>query len=151
MYLVCRLLLEKKKKKKKQKTTHRNISLTSLSLIYCIHSFLFLVFFYSYSAHLDLHSFPTRRSSDLFICPLGTTRVRVRKSGMPGGIISERTRIKLTGSPGSLMIPPGIRSEEHRLNSSHRCISYAVFCLKKKKKKKNKKLHTEIYHLHLSL
>src|SRR5437762_9895387 len=25
-----------------------------------------------------------------------------------------------------------------RLNSSHRCISYAVFCLKKKKKKKEK-------------
>src|SRR5437879_11098115 len=25
-----------------------------------------------------------------------------------------------------------------RLNSSHRCISYAVFCLKKKKKKTNK-------------
>src|SRR5437762_8109350 len=27
-----------------------------------------------------------------------------------------------------------------RLNSSHRCISYAVFCLKKKKKKKKNKL-----------
>src|SRR5436189_2830192 len=26
------------------------------------------------------------------------------------------------------------RSESTRLNSSHRCISYAVFCLKKKKK-----------------
>src|SRR5437879_9566469 len=26
-----------------------------------------------------------------------------------------------------------------RLNSSHRCISYAVFCLKKKKKKKKNK------------
>src|SRR5437879_7386949 len=26
-----------------------------------------------------------------------------------------------------------------RLNSSHRCISYAVFCLKKKKKKRTKK------------
>src|SRR5436189_4492085 len=26
-----------------------------------------------------------------------------------------------------------------RLNSSHRCISYAVFCLKKKKKQKNQK------------
>src|SRR5437763_7084848 len=25
-----------------------------------------------------------------------------------------------------------LRSEEHTLNSSHRCISYAVFCLKKK-------------------
>src|SRR2546427_9256058 len=30
------------------------------------------------------------------------------------------------------------RSEEHRLNSSHSQISYAVFCLKKKKKKKAK-------------
>src|SRR5205809_3304646 len=30
---------------------------------------------------------------------------------------------------------PGSRSEEHTLNSSHGYISYAVFCLKKKKKK----------------
>src|SRR5437764_10648078 len=29
-----------------------------------------------------------------------------------------------------------------RLNSSHRCISYAVFCLKKKKKKKNTNKNT---------
>src|SRR5256886_4282916 len=29
----------------------------------------------------------------------------------------------------------GVRSEEHRLNSSHSQISYAVFCLKKKKQK----------------
>src|SRR5437763_17088585 len=29
-----------------------------------------------------------------------------------------------------------------RLNSSHRCISYAVFCLKKKKKKNNKTILT---------
>src|SRR5437762_8656454 len=27
----------------------------------------------------------------------------------------------------------GVRSEEHTSDSSHRCISYAVFCLKKKK------------------
>ena len=33
----------------------------------------------------------------------------------------------------------GARSEEHRLNSSHTVISYAVFCLKKKKKKYIKK------------
>src|SRR5438552_19137249 len=31
----------------------------------------------------------------------------------------------------------GLRSEEHRLNSSHQIISYAVFCLKKKKKSTN--------------
>src|SRR5437879_9780666 len=31
-----------------------------------------------------------------------------------------------------------------RLNSSHRCISYAVFCLKKKKKKKQRELITTV-------
>src|SRR5437762_6960593 len=30
-----------------------------------------------------------------------------------------------------------------RLNSSHRCISYAVFCLKKKKKHNTNPLHTQ--------
>src|SRR3989449_9105540 len=35
---------------------------------------------------------------------------------------------------GSRSSKPG-RSEEHTLNSSHGYISYAVFCLKKKKKK----------------
>src|SRR5690348_18421303 len=35
----------------------------------------------------------------------------------------------------------GVRSEGTRLNSSHPSISYAVFCLKKKKKKKN---HTKL-------
>ena len=35
----------------------------------------------------------------------------------------------------SLIISAG-RSEEHSLNSSHTVISYAVFCLKKKKKHK---------------
>src|SRR5437879_10831816 len=33
----------------------------------------------------------------------------------------------------------GLDRKSTRLNSSHRCISYAVFCLKKKKKKKNNK------------
>src|SRR5436189_4375138 len=32
----------------------------------------------------------------------------------------------------------GLDRKSTRLNSSHRCISYAVFCLKKKKKKKKK-------------
>src|SRR5687768_18198750 len=37
------------------------------------------------------------------------------------------------------------RSEEHTLNSSHGYISYAVFCLKKKKKKYCKNLHTYVF------
>src|SRR5690348_18140537 len=36
-----------------------------------------------------------------------------------------------------------LRSEDTRLNSSHPSISYAVFCLKKKKKKETNKLNTE--------
>ena len=34
-----------------------------------------------------------------------------------------------------------------RLNSSHRCISYAVFCLKKKKKYKKKKKKSSLYNI----
>src|SRR5437764_11367150 len=41
--------------------------------------------------------------------------------------------------PGMNAAPtPGVKNADRkstRLNSSHRCISYAVFCLKKKKKK----------------
>src|SRR2546430_13736496 len=37
------------------------------------------------------------------------------------------------------------RSEEHRLNSSHSQISYAVFCLKKKKKKKTQYIQMRTY------
>src|SRR5437762_9182532 len=41
----------------------------------------------------------------------------------------QRSRSRIFGR----MEPPGDRKST-RLNSSHRCISYAVFCLKKKKK-----------------
>src|SRR5690606_40135839 len=55
-----------------------------------------------------------------------------------------------TGRPRSLSrrlrqksSTPRKRSEEHRLNSSHVKISYAVFCLKKKKIKKDEKHRQE--------
>src|SRR6476469_4033714 len=44
-----------------------------------------------------------------------------------------RARWRCTTPPSASSTPPACRSEEHSLNSSHRCISYAVFCLKKKK------------------
>src|SRR5437762_14223966 len=40
----------------------------------------------------------------------------------------------MAGPKASIMLLQDRKST--RLNSSHRCISYAVFCLKKKKKKK---------------
>src|SRR2546429_9703135 len=42
---------------------------------------------------------------------------------------------------GPRRLPQTIDRKSTRLNSSHGYISYAVFCLKKKKKKKNTKLH----------
>src|SRR5437764_6857517 len=40
--------------------------------------------------------------------------------------------------------PAGAQSDRKstRLNSSHRCISYAVFCLKKKKKKQTRNIRS---------
>src|SRR5436189_4529703 len=80
--------------------------------------------------HRDLHSFPPRRSSDL--CgALGAFR------GLPMTKVTlcsrspRRTSI-LTGVSGRMRLNT-LDRKSTRLNSSHRCISYAVFCLKKKK------------------
>src|SRR5437660_12100150 len=78
-------------------------------------------FFYCYGAPRDLHSFPTRRSSDLALHYRQITRPVIRNPPIgdrAAGI--DRLDRKST-----------------RLNSSHVAISYAVFCLKKKKKNKN--------------
>src|SRR5438105_11556034 len=90
----------------------------------------FLVFFlYCYVDHRDLHSFPTRRSSDL-------GRIR----GMYG--LPSCTSCAANGTSISQRMPEPTRAtadrKSTRLNSSHEWISYAVFCLKKKKKSPHK-------------
>src|SRR5947199_5234360 len=79
--------------------------------------FTLYLFFLFTGDHRVLHSFPTRRSSDLF-------------PGAPGSVGRR--------DPGSGPGPTVIFSDRKstRLNSSHLGISYAVFCLKKKKNKK---------------
>src|SRR5438874_5786344 len=71
----------------------------------------------------DLHSFPTRRSSDL-----------ASRAAGPGG----RPRHPRAGHghrvDGVHQAPAGVDRKSTRLNSSHVEISYAVFCLKKKNK-----------------
>src|SRR5207244_5020133 len=77
-------------------------------------------FFCSWSVDSrDLHSFPTRRSSDL--CIEQERRIDAVDLRQPHRI-----------GPGSRGIPRDRKST--RLNSSHQIISYAVFCLQKKKK-----------------
>src|SRR5438034_7310604 len=86
-----------------------------------------LFFFYGYGHHRDLHSFPTRRSSDLDaparlarLVPPRVEHVDYRPDVAPP-------------SPSPAPRAPRDRKST-RLNSSHTVISYAVFCLKKKKK-----------------
>src|SRR5699024_12699342 len=94
--------------------------------------------------HLDLHSFPTRRSSDLrtrhqrftilSLFPAGPAHL-----GVSGGAVGQQHAGRGQGSDlGDELVFQGcgIHVEQDRkstrLNSSHVSISYAVFCLKKK-------------------
>src|SRR5205814_3756947 len=107
-------------------------------------------FFFLYSAldTRDLHSFPTRRSSDLFFAREGWTRF-----GSPGifgklggygaspapsassrSTHSKSLRRSQTASSMPAWTSPSSAKRDRkstRLNSSHLGISYAVFCLKK--------------------
>src|SRR5207247_8375953 len=94
-----------------------------------------------------LHSFPTRRSSDLELPSLVGQAVRTR-----GWVMTTRS----SGKIGFVMLRDGtgylqvVLSKKDvpeaaweadrkstRLNSSHEWISYAVFCLKKKRLKED--------------
>src|SRR5437588_1758287 len=82
-----------------------------------------LFFFSCYCAPRDLHSFPTRRSSDL-----GDGRCADRgASGVVDDELRHRRADELQSGDW------GRDRKSTRLNSSHTVISYAVFCLKKKK------------------
>src|SRR5437867_9416254 len=87
-------------------------------------------FFFSCSGdHRDLHSFPTRRSSDLGVRTQAWWLDEVimrRYPNLPQARqFHEQCRATVSARD----------RKSTRLNSSHRTISYAVFCLKKKKKK----------------
>src|SRR5437588_11066396 len=71
--------------------------------------------------------FPTRRSSDLYN-PGYQSAVKDLKESTKQRFIAIDF-----GYP-----PPATDRKSTRLNSSHTVISYAVFCLKKKKKKKQR-------------
>src|SRR5699024_12843400 len=85
--------------------------------------------FYLSPHHRDLHSFPTRRSSDL------TSSNIIKLSLVALLIILDTSFISTMKvlSPCDKLSDADRKST--RLNSSHVSISYAVFCLKKKKKK----------------
>src|SRR5688572_32724589 len=83
--------------------------------------------------HRDLHSFPTRRSSDLHL-QRGVIAYR-RKAEADGASAAEDLLVLLNFSESEteVWLPfPTADRKSTRLNSSHSQMSYAVFCLKKK-------------------
>src|SRR5690606_40003656 len=94
-----------------------------------------------------LHSFPTRRSSDLVggiagvsvvvlaVLSLGSSLFPKYMKWSPANAQSQASDYLLTGvwqDSLTLMIFTSLDRKSTRLNSSHVKISYAVFCLKKK-------------------
>src|SRR5688572_30886544 len=84
-----------------------------------------LFFFSRYGDHQDLHSFPTRRSSDLD--PRALEAYEALLAVTPDD----------TANRYNYAVLLAVDRKSTRLNSSHSQISYAVFCLKKKKTKMN--------------
>src|SRR5688572_32366187 len=101
-----------------------------------------------YRDHRDLHSFPTRRSSDLRRLGLSDAWLKKLEIASP----NQRQVLSIVrlvgGSPAVGRLKQGdillaidekvvtrfreVDRKSTRLNSSHSQISYAVFCLKKK-------------------
>src|SRR5699024_12454005 len=98
----------------------------------------FVDFYFSYcsASHRHLHSFPTRRSSDLF----QVRSLRVKRYWLANNRLSPSSaHRKIPGSSAAILsirkgssTRLGSDRKSTRLNSSHVSISYAVFCLKKK-------------------
>src|SRR5437879_10407344 len=76
------------------------------------------------------------RARDRLTHPDGADRDVVLPGDSSGATLRRVQSLLRAGEPGVADATPGTRDRKStRLNSSHRCISYAVFCLKKKKKK----------------
>src|SRR5690606_41363222 len=104
------------------------------------HNFGLCFFFHSYAAPRALHSFPTRRSSDLTVAPPRRVpwpdyaRAFVLSASNSAWLMAPESSSDLASATWEALPPATDRDRKStRLNSSHVKISYAVFCLKKKK------------------
>src|SRR5688500_19636064 len=99
---------------------------------------LVLVFLACCVIQRDLHSFPTRRSSDLGPRPaqdLG--HEDVGEAAVEGQVRPDylrEGRLRGGGTPDDIGAAGGVDRKSTRLNSSHLVNSYAVFCLNKKRR-----------------
>src|SRR5205085_10223545 len=86
--------------------------------------------------HRRLHSFPTRRSSDLtVIAPAATCSTFPNTATIVEASQNASQSVKVCGASDLTVTKTdcdALDRKSTRLNSSHSQISYAVFCLKKK-------------------
>src|SRR5207253_10443952 len=106
-----------------------------------------LFFLPRYGPPRSLHSFPTRRSSDLFFAVHPRTPIPAQRFPRNPGVVYARFQVAALRIPHARRVERcghtdaregaqgyGLQDRKStRLNSSHVAISYAVFCLKKKK------------------
>src|SRR5205807_10512664 len=102
-----------------------------------LHTCIILSLFKEYANPRYLHSFPTRRSSDLIERIMAASRPCSTGSGTTRVDALSDSSTKPNSPAWARAIPTrnavGGDRKSTRLNSSHLVISYAVFCLKKKK------------------
>src|SRR5699024_12529889 len=103
-------------------------------------SLFYSLFFYGFRTLPYLHSFPTRRSSDLLIimikCLLDMVidnELIYYKLNCPINLFNSPTSLVKSVELVEISSIELVDRKSTRLNSSHVSISYAVFCLKKKK------------------
>src|SRR3712207_7064041 len=103
----------------------------------CSHLFIF----FNDTATTEIYTLSLHDALPIFIWPkrpfIGEMCRLVDAPGAPGTVLITHTHNQLVWSPshGNPLTPAGYRDRKStRLNSSHANISYAVFCLKKKKK-----------------
>src|SRR5688572_31334699 len=111
------------------------------------HSYVFSFFFFNDTATTEIYtSFPTRRSSDLAAHVVGSFGFEQLGVGEDDPELVVETVEEQPELWRFVHRSPDRKST--RLNSSHSQISYAVFCLKKKKNKKLKKTKSQSYNKH---
>src|SRR5438132_6877500 len=101
---------------------------------------LFLFFFFNDTATTDIYTLSLHDA-----LPISCGYMTV------SGTYAPWSRPRAGSSPTGVCAPTSSRTRDRkstRLNSSHTVISYAVFCLKKKKKTANQTGYTTLQHQH---
>src|SRR5437773_7775494 len=92
------------------------------------------MFLFTHAPPRDLHSFPTRRSSDLHQAHVAAAPRPLRddlRTAVAAAVIDDDDLVVGEAELGDDLLDQAEDRKSTRLNSSHITISYAVFCLKK--------------------